>query len=182
MGDATIDGTDQAFVYSGGSLYSLTSLLASSLPAGDTLTKAVSINDNGVIAAQGDVPNGKGGYYYHTYLLTLPGDANFDGRVDINDLTIVLSNFGKTAGASWTTGDFVGDGRVDINDLTIVLSHFGQSLGTSVAAMATVPEPSTMAIAATAHAGFAGLRGRTAGRQSAAARSRPGRQELLNPS
>ena len=37
----------------GGSLYSLTDLLASSLPAGDTLTKAVSINDNGVVAAQG---------------------------------------------------------------------------------------------------------------------------------
>ena len=25
-----------------------------------------------------------------------PGDANGDGQVDINDLTIVLSNFGKT--------------------------------------------------------------------------------------
>ena len=26
----------------------------------------------------------------------LPGDANLDGRVDINDLTIVLTNFGQT--------------------------------------------------------------------------------------
>ena len=30
----------------------------------------------------------------------LPGDANLDGRVDVNDLTIVLANFGKTTGMS----------------------------------------------------------------------------------
>ena len=62
-----------------------------------------------------------------SYLLTpaMPGDGNLDGRVDINDLTIVLSHFGQT-GATWSTGDFVGDGHVDINDLTIVLSSFGR--------------------------------------------------------
>ena len=63
----------------------------------------------------------------------LPGDANGDGRVDINDLTIVLTNFGKTTGMSWGTGDFIGNGRVDINDLTIVLANYGQSLSTSPA-------------------------------------------------
>ena len=30
----------------------------------------------------------------------LPGDSNGDGRVDVNDLTIVLSHFGQTATAS----------------------------------------------------------------------------------
>ena len=54
----------------------------------------------------------------------LPGDANGDGRVDINDLTIVLANFGQT-GMTWSQGDFIGDGTVDINDLTIVLANFG---------------------------------------------------------
>ena len=59
----------------------------------------------------------------------LPGDANLDGTVDINDLTIVLSHFGQSVGAyGWSSGDFTGDGVVDINDLTIVLSNFGQSL------------------------------------------------------
>ena len=53
VGETTVDGTDQAFVYSGGTLYSLTDLLASALPAGVTLTKAVSINDNGVIRERG---------------------------------------------------------------------------------------------------------------------------------
>ena len=57
---------------------------------------------------------------------TIPGDANLDGKVDVNDLTIVLSNFGQTAGMDWSTGDFNGDGRVDVNDLTTVLSAFRQ--------------------------------------------------------
>ena len=52
--------------------------------------------------------------------------------MDINDLTIVLSNFG-TAGMSWSQGEFTGDGTVDINDLTIVLASFGATLGSSAA-------------------------------------------------
>ena len=70
----------------------------------------------------------------------LPGDANRDGKVDVNDLTVVLTNFGQTTGVSWSSGDFNGDGKVDVNDLTIVLSHFGSSVGDS-AGIAAVPEP-----------------------------------------
>ena len=71
----------------------------------------------------------------HAFLLapTLPGDANLDGKVNINDLTIVLAHFGQS-GMTWVTGDFNGDGKVDVNDLTIVLSNFGQSLSGSSAA------------------------------------------------
>ena len=107
-----------------------------------------------------DSPNDNTFEYMPSVVLQqrLPGDANFDGQVDINDLTIVLSNFGKTAGASWTTGDFVGDGRVDINDLTIVLSHFGQSLGSSVAGnVSAVPEPSVLLLTAIGLVGLVGL-------------------------
>jgi hypothetical protein len=70
----------------------------------------------------------------------LAGDANFDGKVDINDLTIVLSNFGRT-GMTWSQGEFTASGTVDINDLTVVLSNFGKTSGASLAA---VPEPSCM--------------------------------------
>ena len=72
------------------------------------------------------------------------GDANADGRVDINDLTIVLTNYGKT-GATWTQGEFTGSGTVDINDLSIVLANFGQTAG-SPAAMIPAPEPSAIAL------------------------------------
>ena len=68
----------------------------------------------------------------------MPGDAELDGKVDVNDLTIVLTHYGQT-GMTWTTGDFQGDGKVDVNDLTIVLSRYGQSLGSSAAAVAAAP-------------------------------------------
>jgi len=54
----------------------------------------------------------------------LPGDANGDGVVDLNDLNIVLSNFGQVT----DTGDLNGDGIVDLNDLNIILSNFGTQL------------------------------------------------------
>ncbi len=74
----------------------------------------------------------------------LPGDANGDGKVDINDLTIVPTNFGQT-GMTWGQGDFIGDGRVDINDLTIVLTSFGYAV-TAACGLAAVPEPSALVL------------------------------------
>jgi hypothetical protein len=77
--------------------------------------------------------------------------------VDINDLTIVLTNFGTSGSplnVTYAQGDFNGDGRVDINDLTIVLTNFGQSVGSSAAGMAPAPEPGSLALVA---AGLAGL-------------------------
>jgi hypothetical protein len=73
----------------------------------------------------------------------LPGDANGDGKVDINDLTIVLASYGKT-GQGWANGDFIGDGTVDINDLTIVLASYNQSYVGAPGGPATVPEPSAL--------------------------------------
>ena len=74
-----------------------------------------------------------------------PGDANGDGRVDINDLTIVLSNFGPhNEWTCWATGDFTGDGQVDVNDLTIVLANFDYGVG--AAGIAAVPEPSCVVL------------------------------------
>ena len=115
-----------------------------------TFNFAAGVNDAGQILVWSGVGLSDDGVGT-SYLLTpaLPGDANLDGRVDVNDLTIVLSHFGQT-GASWGTGDFVGDGTVDVNDLTIILSHFGQTAGSSPAATAAVPEPGAVALAAAA--------------------------------
>jgi hypothetical protein len=61
--------------------------------------------------------------------------------VDINDLTIVLTNFGQK-GVTWAQGSMDGDptGTVDVNDLTIVLSNFGTTY-TAASAIKAVPEP-----------------------------------------
>jgi hypothetical protein len=75
-----------------------------------------------------------------------PGDANGDKRVDINDLTIVLTNYGKT-GQVWSQGDMDGDptGTVDINDLTIVLTNYGKTYSASMGVKA-VPEPASLVL------------------------------------
>jgi autotransporter-associated beta strand protein len=78
-----------------------------------------------------------------TVELAMPGDAALDGTVDINDLTIVLTNYGMT-GAVWTQGDFNYDGAVDINDLTILLSNYGQTMAAGPAA--AVPEPASLVL------------------------------------
>jgi hypothetical protein len=83
----------------------------------------------------------------------LPGDANGDGKVDINDLTIVLAHYGRS-GMIWSQGEFTGDGTVDINDLTIVLAHYGQSQGASAAGTAAVPEPSCLVLLGIGGAGL----------------------------
>ena len=67
----------------------------------------------------------------------IPGDANGDGKVDINDLTIVLGHYNQQ-GMTWTEGDFTGDGAVNINDLTIVLANYNTTA--TYGGPAAVPE------------------------------------------
>jgi uncharacterized protein (DUF2141 family) len=97
-------------------------------------------------AVTGDDTTGFSVWLTNSANLTMaaPGDANGDGRVDINDLTIVLTNYGRT-GMTWTQGEFTGDGKVDINDLTIVLTNYGQTAGAS-ARPGAVPEPGALAL------------------------------------
>jgi probable HAF family extracellular repeat protein len=164
-------GGQHGFVYSGGSATDLNSLINPALDL--TVAQGMAINDQGWIVASGYLANDP--YQYsHGYLLaplsgsaSQEGDANLDGRVDINDLTIVLTNFGRTAGMSWATGDFVGDGKVDINDLSIVLANFGWNVSTSAAGASAVPEPSGLALLGVIAGGLLGVGGRRWGHRAA---------------
>ena len=54
----------------------------------------------------------------------LLGDCNGDGRVDLNDLNIVLNNLGITT-YNRTQGNFDGAATIDLNDLNDVLNNLG---------------------------------------------------------
>ncbi|MGP1345871.1 MAG: hypothetical protein ACTS3F_04280 [Phycisphaerales bacterium] len=56
-----------------------------------------------------------------------PGDLNFDGVVDSDDLSILLSDFGCTVHPC--VGDANGDGVTDSDDLGLLLSAFGTKCG-----------------------------------------------------
>jgi peptidoglycan/xylan/chitin deacetylase (PgdA/CDA1 family) len=53
------------------------------------------------------------------------GDVNGDGAVNLNDLSIVSSNWNKT-GMTAAQGDLNGDGVVNLNDLSILSSNWGK--------------------------------------------------------
>ena len=57
---------------------------------------------------------------------TASADLNGDGKVNLSDLSILLSNYGKPGGAK---GDLNGDGTVNLSDLSILLSNFGKTPG-----------------------------------------------------
>ena len=52
-------------------------------------------------------------------MLLVPGDANYDGTVDVEDLGILGANFKKLA-AQWSLGNFNVDLVVDVADLGII--------------------------------------------------------------
>lgn len=50
-----------------------------------------------------------------------PGDVDGSGSVDLDDLNLVLTNFGQTT----SIGDADGNGEVNLDDLNLVLTNFG---------------------------------------------------------
>lgn len=75
----------------------------------------------------------------------LDGDADLDGKVDLNDFGLLKQSFGAfnpSYPATWNEGDFNGDGLVDLADFGRLKDNFGKG-PTSV-----VPELSTVLLLA----------------------------------
>ena len=147
VGYESVSGVNHAAIWdSVHRLEDLNTLYAGALPAGFVLNVATAINDQGYIVGYGTDSAGDAN---QMFLLQAPmaGDANMDGKVDINDLTKVLTNYNAT-GKTWNDGDFNSDGKVDINDLTIVLTQYNQSLSSSATGIAAVPEPGALILLA----------------------------------
>ena len=93
--------------------------------------------------------------------------------MDINDLTIVLANYGESTclggpgRVGWSEGDLAGSGKVDINDLTIVLSSYGATDSSPGSAIAAVPEPSAVTLVVLGAIGLAGILAHRRGRRVA---------------
>jgi hypothetical protein len=58
----------------------------------------------------------------------LVGDIDHDGDVDLDDLSLLLSDYGCTVSGQQLSciGDLNGDTRTDIDDLTLLLAHYGE--------------------------------------------------------
>jgi autotransporter-associated beta strand protein len=86
----------------------------------------------------------------YTYL----GDANLDGKVDDNDVTILVLNYdrGSVSTHMWHEGDVSGyDGKIDDNDITVLVLNYGAGWkpgrgGPLGGISAAVPEPATLAL------------------------------------
>ncbi|HZZ45085.1 MAG TPA: dockerin type I domain-containing protein [Tepidisphaeraceae bacterium] len=109
-------------------------------------------------------------------VFALPGDANFDGKINADDYALIDRGAAQVAAGTlaagatqWSNGDFNHDGTVDAADYMIIDTAYAQSLGHAPADLlaerdaqfgdgyvsalvAAVPEPTTLGLAGLAGA------------------------------
>jgi len=81
----------------------------------------------------------------------LPGDADWDGDVDLSDLSLLAGHYGNSTSMTWINGDFDRDGDVDLSDLSSLASHYGTGQAQAFAdfqslAGINVPEPAAATV------------------------------------
>jgi hypothetical protein len=99
-------------------------------------------------------------------MFTYGGDANLDGKINVDDYGHIDSSVVLPGVSGWFNGDFNYDGKVNVDDYGIIDSNVpiqGAPLGNSLGAMSglsAVPEPASIAGIALLGAAAAGFRRR----------------------
>jgi len=135
--------------------FDLTSSALTRVEGSGTLSTALNnITTMRILSAQAG-PNWRGDDmvsslgFDHLRAQRLPGDANFDGAVNLADFNALAANFGVAAGATWQQGDFNFSGSVNLEDFNLLAANFGQQVGAGAgvspgdwaALSSAVPEP-----------------------------------------
>ena len=99
-------------------------------------------------------------------LFTYGGDANLDGKLNIDDYGKIDGSVGMSGSVfGWSRGDFNYDGKINIDDYGIIdgnINQQGPPLGALRAALVPVPEPGASTMLLFASAGLARRRRCTA--------------------
>jgi hypothetical protein len=64
-------------------------------------------------------------YNYDVVGPECPGDLDTDLDIDLQDLAVLLANYGILSGATYQQGDIDADGDVDLSDLSALLAVYG---------------------------------------------------------
>jgi hypothetical protein len=100
-----------------------TFLFSTPLPDGRFRARLIA---SGIIGAGGQLPAD------HLFEFTfLRGDANGDGRVNLDDFNVLATNFGQSP-RDFTQGDFNYNGAVNLDDFNLLASRFGTVLAPDV--------------------------------------------------
>jgi hypothetical protein len=119
-----VNGNHAAYTSAAGTTASVTITFNSSLNSIQRINRSTGAKETVTLTNHAlnsySLPGGTG----DLFCLTIPGDADADGDVDVADLSVLAAYYNTTGGATWAMGDFDGDKDVDVADLSILAANY----------------------------------------------------------
>lgn len=53
-----------------------------------------------------------------------PEDINHDGQIDVYDISILVTNYGKTGDPGWIRADITRSGQIDVYDISRLINRY----------------------------------------------------------